>query len=53
MVNQVGDGLAFGTDDNAALVLGADGTEVDVPLGPKRALADVVWDLVAARLPAR
>jgi hypothetical protein len=23
-----------------------------VPRGPKEALADVVWDLVAARLPA-
>ena len=53
VVNQVGDGLAFGTADNAALVLGADGSEVEVPLGPKRALADVVWDLVVARLGAR
>ena len=30
---------------NAAVVLGADGAETAVPLGPKEALADVVWDL--------
>jgi phosphopantothenoylcysteine decarboxylase/phosphopantothenate--cysteine ligase len=50
VVNQVGAGLAFGTSDNEAVVLSADGTEVKVPRGPKEALADVVWDLVAARL---
>jgi len=53
VVNQVGSGLAFGTSDNAALVLAADGTVTEVPRGPKAALADVIWDLVAARLPAR
>ena len=53
VVNQVGSGLAFGTSDNAALVLGADGSVTEVPRGPKSALADVVWDLVAARLPDR
>jgi phosphopantothenoylcysteine decarboxylase/phosphopantothenate--cysteine ligase len=52
VVNQVGHGLAFGTEDNAALVLAAGGTVTEVPRGPKSALADVVWDLVAARLPA-
>jgi phosphopantothenoylcysteine decarboxylase / phosphopantothenate---cysteine ligase len=50
VVNQVGDGLAFGTSDNEAVVLGADGSEIKVPRGPKEDLADVVWDLVAARL---
>jgi phosphopantothenoylcysteine decarboxylase/phosphopantothenate--cysteine ligase len=50
VVNQVGSGLAFGTGDNAALVLAADGTVTEVPRGPKEALADVIWDLVAARL---
>jgi phosphopantothenoylcysteine decarboxylase / phosphopantothenate---cysteine ligase len=53
VVNQVGHGLAFGTSDNEAVVLGADGSEVKIPRGPKEALADVVWDLVTARLPAR
>ena len=52
VVNQVGPGLAFGTTDNAALVLAADGSVTQVPRGPKAALADVIWDLVAARLPA-
>ncbi|MGH3272788.1 MAG: bifunctional phosphopantothenoylcysteine decarboxylase/phosphopantothenate--cysteine ligase CoaBC [Streptosporangiaceae bacterium] len=50
VVNQVGGGLAFGTSDNEAVVLSADGPEVKVPRGPKEALADVIWDLVAARL---
>ena len=45
VVNRVGDGVAFGTDDNAAVVLGS-GLEVDVPLGPKRTLAATVWTLV-------
>ena len=52
VVNQVGSGLAFGTSDNAALVLAAGGGVTEVPRGPKTALADVIWDLVAARLPA-
>ncbi|GGO82279.1 bifunctional phosphopantothenoylcysteine decarboxylase/phosphopantothenate--cysteine ligase CoaBC [Wenjunlia tyrosinilytica] len=50
VVNEVGDGKAFGTGENEAVVLGADGTETPVPLGPKEALADVVWDLVRERL---
>jgi phosphopantothenoylcysteine decarboxylase/phosphopantothenate--cysteine ligase len=53
VVNQVGDGLAFGTEDNAAVVLGADGLERAVAIGPKTDLADVVWDEVVSRLPAR
>ncbi|MFC4589786.1 bifunctional phosphopantothenoylcysteine decarboxylase/phosphopantothenate--cysteine ligase CoaBC [Sphaerisporangium corydalis] len=50
VVNQVGENLAFGTPDNAAVVLVAGGDPVEVPRGPKDDLADVVWDLVAARL---
>jgi phosphopantothenoylcysteine decarboxylase / phosphopantothenate---cysteine ligase len=50
VVNQVGGGLAFGTEDNEAVVLAADGGETPVPRGPKDVLADVIWDLVAARL---
>ncbi|QRN80155.1 MAG: phosphopantothenoylcysteine decarboxylase, partial [Nocardiopsis sp. BM-2018] len=53
VVNEVGAGKAFGTDDNKATVLGADGTVVDIPTGPKEDLADRVWDLVVARLPDR
>ncbi len=50
VVNPVGDGLAFGTPDNRAVVLTADGGEVEVPPGPKAALAATVWDLVTPRL---
>ncbi|MEU4719894.1 bifunctional phosphopantothenoylcysteine decarboxylase/phosphopantothenate--cysteine ligase CoaBC [Nonomuraea dietziae] len=50
VVNQVGEGLAFGTPDNAATVLVAGGSPVEVPRGPKEDLADTVWSLVAARL---
>jgi phosphopantothenoylcysteine decarboxylase / phosphopantothenate---cysteine ligase len=50
VVNQVGGGLAFGTSDNEAVVLAADGSETRVPRGPKEVLADVIWDLVASRL---
>ncbi|NUS15847.1 MAG: bifunctional phosphopantothenoylcysteine decarboxylase/phosphopantothenate--cysteine ligase CoaBC [Streptomyces sp.] len=50
VVNEVGENTAFGTDHNAAVVLGADGSETEVPYGTKEALADRVWDLVAARL---
>ncbi|WP_354643570.1 bifunctional phosphopantothenoylcysteine decarboxylase/phosphopantothenate--cysteine ligase CoaBC [Kitasatospora camelliae] len=50
VVNEVGETKVFGRDTNAAVVLGADGAEVHVPDGPKEALADRVWDEVAARL---
>jgi phosphopantothenoylcysteine decarboxylase / phosphopantothenate---cysteine ligase len=50
VVNPVGNGLGFGTIDNEAVVYGADGSVTQIPRGPKDALADVVWDLVAARL---
>jgi phosphopantothenoylcysteine decarboxylase / phosphopantothenate---cysteine ligase len=50
VVNPVGNGLGFGTIDNEAVVYGADGTVTQIPSGPKEALADVVWDLVVARL---
>ncbi|WP_316520186.1 bifunctional phosphopantothenoylcysteine decarboxylase/phosphopantothenate--cysteine ligase CoaBC [Kitasatospora brasiliensis] len=50
VVNEVGNGKAFGSDVNEAVVLGSDGSETAVPVGPKEALADVIWDLVAERL---
>jgi phosphopantothenoylcysteine decarboxylase / phosphopantothenate---cysteine ligase len=49
VVNAVGGGLAFGRPDNAAVILGSDGSEVAVALGPKAALAAAVWDAVTAR----
>ncbi|MFD7504583.1 bifunctional phosphopantothenoylcysteine decarboxylase/phosphopantothenate--cysteine ligase CoaBC [Streptomyces sp. NPDC059850] len=50
VVNEVGEHKTFGSEENEAVVLGADGTETPVPYGPKEVLADTVWDLVAARL---
>jgi phosphopantothenoylcysteine decarboxylase / phosphopantothenate---cysteine ligase len=50
VVNQVGSGLAFGTADNAAEILDADGARVSVPRGPKALLAEVIWDSVLTRL---
>ncbi len=35
------------------MILGADGSRTEVPRGAKEALAEVVWDLVAARLNPR
>ncbi|HYJ77172.1 MAG TPA: phosphopantothenoylcysteine decarboxylase, partial [Actinomycetes bacterium] len=54
VVNEVGEAghpTGFEGTQNAAVVLGSDGGETPVPLGSKEALAQVVWDLVAARLP--
>lgn len=50
VVNQVGRGHAFGTDDNQAVILDIDGSATEVPHGPKEDLADQVWDLVSERL---
>jgi phosphopantothenoylcysteine decarboxylase/phosphopantothenate--cysteine ligase len=50
VVNRVGDQHAFGRPDNAAVILSSDGTETDVPLGPKAVLAATLWDVVASRL---
>ncbi|WP_441247311.1 bifunctional phosphopantothenoylcysteine decarboxylase/phosphopantothenate--cysteine ligase CoaBC [Kitasatospora sp. McL0602] len=50
VVNEVGAGKAFGRDTNEAVLLGADGSETEIPDGPKESLAETVWDAVAARL---
>ncbi|WP_183094971.1 bifunctional phosphopantothenoylcysteine decarboxylase/phosphopantothenate--cysteine ligase CoaBC [Nocardioides stalactiti] len=52
VVNDVSGGAVFGAEDNEAVILSADGTAVDVPRGSKGALAHVIWDQVAARLPS-
>ena len=51
VVNDVSGGQVFDSPDNHAVILGADGSVHEVPHGPKSALAHVVWDLVAERLP--
>ncbi|MEU8700767.1 bifunctional phosphopantothenoylcysteine decarboxylase/phosphopantothenate--cysteine ligase CoaBC [Streptomyces sp. NPDC048680] len=50
VVNEVGERRTFGSEENEAVVLAADGGETPVPYGPKEALADTVWDLVSPRL---
>jgi len=50
VVNAVGSDRAFGTPDNAAVLLGQDGTELAVPLGPKAVLGAAVCDAIVARL---
>ena len=52
VVNDVSGGAVFGSPDNQAVILGADGATVDVPHGSKAALARVVWDEVLRRLGA-
>ncbi len=49
VVNDVSGGAVFGSTDNQAVILGRDGTTVEVPLGSKSALAHVVWDEVVRR----
>jgi len=50
VVNDVGGGRVFGEADNEALILGRDGSQSDVPRGSKSAVADAIWDRVAALL---
>jgi phosphopantothenoylcysteine decarboxylase/phosphopantothenate--cysteine ligase len=50
VVNEVGRDKAFGTEINAATVLGADGSVTEIGEMPKDHLADRVWDLARARL---
>ncbi|SDD04955.1 bifunctional phosphopantothenoylcysteine decarboxylase/phosphopantothenate--cysteine ligase CoaBC [Nocardioides lianchengensis] len=50
VVNDVSGGAVFGSPDNEAVILAADGATVEVPRGTKSALAHVIWDQVATRL---
>jgi phosphopantothenoylcysteine decarboxylase/phosphopantothenate--cysteine ligase len=52
VVNDVSGGRVFGSADNEAVLLDADGGATPVPHGTKAALAHVVWDRVAALLGA-
>jgi phosphopantothenoylcysteine decarboxylase/phosphopantothenate--cysteine ligase len=44
-------GVGFGHDTNAVLIVGADGSEIEVPLATKATVAIAVVDAIAARLP--
>jgi phosphopantothenoylcysteine decarboxylase/phosphopantothenate--cysteine ligase len=50
VVNDVSGGAVFGSPENEAVILAADGAAVEVPRGSKAALANVIWDQVRARL---
>ncbi|MFF9913117.1 bifunctional phosphopantothenoylcysteine decarboxylase/phosphopantothenate--cysteine ligase CoaBC [Streptomyces sp. NPDC013457] len=50
VVNEVGERKTFGSEENEAVILASDGSDTPVPYGPKEALAEKVWDLVAPRL---
>jgi phosphopantothenoylcysteine decarboxylase / phosphopantothenate---cysteine ligase len=53
VVNDVGGGKVFGSEDNEAVILGSDGAATHVPRGSKSALAQVIWDRVAPLLDER
>ncbi len=50
VVNEVGDGRGFEVDTNTAVVLAADGADVEIPEASKDALAHRLWDEIVARL---
>jgi len=50
VVNDVSGGAVFGSPDNEAVILDADGDAVDVPRSSKSVLAHVIWDQVVVRL---
>jgi phosphopantothenoylcysteine decarboxylase/phosphopantothenate--cysteine ligase len=50
--NQVGEGKGFETDDNALVVLAADGSRTPLERADKRVLARLLVDLIATALPA-
>ena len=46
-------GIGFGADENEVTLLFADGARHGLARAPKRAIADQLWSVLAARLPAR
>ncbi|MBJ7357989.1 MAG: bifunctional phosphopantothenoylcysteine decarboxylase/phosphopantothenate--cysteine ligase CoaBC [Nocardioides sp.] len=50
VVNDVSGGAVFGSADNEAVILAADGGTRDVPRGSKTQVAHAIWDEVATRL---
>ncbi|MCF8587996.1 bifunctional phosphopantothenoylcysteine decarboxylase/phosphopantothenate--cysteine ligase CoaBC [Gordonia liuliyuniae] len=51
VVNAVGDGKAFGTEDNAGWILTVDGNETALPFGSKTLMASRILDEVAVIVP--
>lgn len=50
VVNDVGGGQVFGQEDNQVVILGSDGSSVDVPRASKDVIADRIWDRVVVLL---
>jgi len=50
VVNDVSGGAVFGSADNEAVILAADGASRDVPRGSKTQVAHAIWDEVASRM---
>ena len=48
VVNEVGVDKVFGRPETEAVIVAADGAETAVPPGPRSALAEEIWDRVAA-----
>ncbi|MFD4869774.1 bifunctional phosphopantothenoylcysteine decarboxylase/phosphopantothenate--cysteine ligase CoaBC [Streptomyces sp. NPDC058412] len=53
VVNEVGEARTFGSEENEAVILSSEGSEIQVPYGPKEALAEAIWDQVSVRLTPR
>lgn len=53
VVNDVSAGQVFGQEDNAVVVLDADGGSTEVPRASKDAVAAGIWAAITARLPIR
>ena len=53
VVNDVGGGKVFGSEENEAVILGADGSSSPVPRASKSAVAQAIWDRVVALRDAR
>lgn len=53
VVNEVGSADVFGSADNQVTILGADGSLMHVARSSKAAVADSLWDIIAAQLQAR
>ena len=50
VLNEVGEAKGFATPTNAVTILGADGSEREVPEASKDVVADAVWDAVVPML---
>jgi len=53
VVNEVGENLAFGTDDNAVIILGADGSRHTAGPAPKWQIAEAILNTLPNTLPPR